>query len=317
MGVGRPLAAGLFLFVGLALTANRYFSTRIADAGTMSVTEVRAFKGAPKLVSIAGAALDWEHRRYRTLHGWRYYSADPRVVTSVADVKDLAARGDELTGRVVQLETSPEPKNFFYLVKKSYETGKTSPTDTSIYVPADGTNAKAWIVSERFTGNTDPKTKDFLARRTHVGVVTPLYDVYDGTMLMTAYAKNGGRGIPDGAVALDTDRPVAADAAIDTIVPVVGSNDEVLALLPGTPSGPPALLTGIVTREHDRALDEAVRSMRKASLLDAKGRNVLFLGEPAEFRARNDLGRVSAIGLVLSALGLGLLLAHFALRRVG
>lgn len=291
MGKARPIAGGVLLIVGLALVANRWGSSRIEGAGATTVAELRAAKGRPRAVTVPGATFDWQARRYRTLRSPRLYTGDPRQVVSVADVRDLLARSTELNGRMVRLESAPEPAMSIRAPKQA------SKLATTLCAPVDAAG-KAWVASEPFTSQDDPRAKAFLARTSHVGVVVPLFEIYDVASFEGAYERAGGHAIPATAVAIETEKPPPVDAAIETLVPLAGSNGEVFAVLDGTPAAPPAAIAGVAERERP-------------------GRLLVWVGDAEAFRARHpDFQRVSVVGLVLIAAALGLLLAHALLRRM-
>jgi hypothetical protein len=261
-------------------------------------------------VELSGVTIDWERRRYRVGRNGDMYPSDPRLVVPVADPKELLSRRRELVGAHVRVEGAPAPKNYFYLVKKSRKDGRTFDTQTALYAPVDGTNGSVWIVSEVLENRDDPRGKEFLARTGHTGVVKSVFDLYDGTMLAEAYAKSGGgKQLAPDAVALDTEAPLAADAALTTWAPIVaGARPEMWIAMEGTPAEAPASLAGVMEVVEDPILDVEIGRLAGTGP-DYGARRVLWVGGARE-------SRVSFIGAVLLAAGLAVMgLAEVKRRR--
>ena len=310
MGRARLVTAGILLAIGLALLANRWFSSRIEDVAVTSVAELRAIRGRPKHVTASPAIpFDPNNRRYRARSRDELYTQDPRTPVPVADVATLRERGADLAGAIVTLGSAPAPKTYFFEKKQNRLTGKKESTATSLYAPVEGTAASVWIVSERLKNEQDPKANDFLARTSHTGRVVSLFDVFDGTLLADAYAKKGGRAIPPNAIALDTEEPIGKDDPVEVWIPIVGA-DDVWVVYDSLPS-----TTGVVEAVAERATDPALdRVAARGRGLEPKARVVLRAGDVDAFRAKHPgESRVSWIGAVLLLVGVVLLGVHRAL----
>lgn len=309
------LWALLLLGFGAKLCITRWREVSLSETPrSISAGEALAFQGPGiRHIRIAAAAdVDPRviFRRYRSSGGVSFSGRDPRQPLVLDQAAEILARKDLLGAEVTY--TGPS-YSLTYLTLTTKQDERVRGVRVYLPIHAD----RLWVISDVFPAVDSPGVTEFLARRSHTGVLRP---IDRDESLWKAYTEHGAKKPPPGALGIYP--RTAAPEKIENLtvwVPVAALGYRLWLVCPdGKPIPGDAMQEGIlevVDPDDVRALSRRVTEAIGANVLDPNtSLRAIVLTTPDEYRSLRQLP-ATAHRLGLWCLGAGgVLLAVFALR---